>query len=100
MLEGWGSSGYEGLPIGPPGSAVLAEAVLAEVDDALRPLPFLRWADDYLISVPSERAAGEALERLDAALARVGLRRSRPKTAVAAASGFRWLGTSFGPAIA
>ncbi|HWC32149.1 MAG TPA: RNA-directed DNA polymerase [Actinomycetota bacterium] len=97
MLEGWGSDGYAGLPVGPPGSAVLAEAVLAQVDEELRPLPFLRWADDYLIAVPSERAGAEVIERLDVALERIGLRRSLPKTAVGAGSEFRWIGTSFPP---
>jgi hypothetical protein len=80
MLEGWGSEGYSGLPIGPPGSAILANAVLASVDAALGKFPYLRWVDDYLIG--AGRRVRECLERLDEALDRVGLVRSAPKTVV------------------
>jgi reverse transcriptase-like protein len=82
MLDGWGSEGYPGLPIGPPGSAVLGNAVLAAVDADLEPDRYLRWVDDYLITVSSERHAMLAVERLDAALGRLGLLRSVAKTAV------------------
>lgn len=82
MLDGWGSEGYGGLPIGPPGSAVLANAVLASVDQALANVPFLRWVDDYLVATPSERAAAEILDRLDEALAGLGLRRAMAKTRI------------------
>jgi len=82
MLDGWGSEGYGGLPIGPPGSAVLANAVLASVDRALANVPFLRWVDDYLVAAPSERAAAEILERVDEALAGLGLRRAMAKTRI------------------
>jgi hypothetical protein len=74
MLEGWGDGGLRGLPIGPPGSAVLANAVLLPVDRAIGDTPFLRWVDDYLLADPA------ALPRLDDALRRVGLRRSERKT--------------------
>lgn len=96
LLEGWGSEGYPGLPVGPPGSALLANAVLAGVDRSL-PFPFLRWVDDYLIAVPSELAAAEAIQRLDEALDRADLRRSEPKTLLLqGAGGIGWLrgGTS------
>jgi reverse transcriptase-like protein len=95
MLDGWGSGGHPGLPIGPPGSAVLGNSVLAAADAELEPHRFVRWVDDYLIPVPSERAAGLALERLDAALDRLGLRRSVAKTRVF--EGYEpvpWLGMS------
>jgi RNA-directed DNA polymerase len=93
LVEGWGSDGYAGLPIGPPGSAVLADAVLRPVDRALRDLPFLRWVDDYLIGCHTEAEARRAMELLDEALAGLGLRRSEPKTLVdEAAAGIRWLG--------
>ena len=93
MLEGWGSEGYEGLPIGPPGSAVIANAVLASVDGDLGPRPFLRWVDDYLIAAP-EREVPSLLERLDESLARLGLERSEPKTTVIGrGTSFVWLGT-------
>lgn len=73
MLEGWGSEGHAGLPIGPRASAPVANAVLLRVDRGLGETPFLRWVDDYLI--PSE-----AVERLDEVLARVGLARAEHKT--------------------
>ncbi|HEV3475331.1 MAG TPA: RNA-directed DNA polymerase [Actinomycetota bacterium] len=82
MVDGWGSEGYAGLPIGPPGSAVIANAVLVPVDRVLADTSFLRWVDDYLIGAESERAAVEILERLDEALARLGLRRSEAKTSL------------------
>lgn len=71
MVEGWGI----GLPIGPDGSAILANAVLIPVDRELGDTPFLRWVDDYLLP------AGFPLERLDDALDAVGLERSVAKTA-------------------
>lgn len=82
MLESWCADGYQGLPVGPVGSAVLANAVLKSVDEALSSLRFVRWVDDYVIAVPSIRAASEILERLDTSLDRLGLRRSVPKTGV------------------
>jgi hypothetical protein len=80
MVDAWSESGYSGLPIGPPGSAVLANAVLVQVDHALDPLAFVRWVDDYLIAVASEQAAADILHTMDEALSRVGLQRSAPKT--------------------
>lgn len=95
MLAGWGSEGYPGLPIGPPGSAVLGNAVLIAVDEALEPMLFLRWVDDYLVGVTSERQAAEATERLDEALSGLDLRRSSAKTALLdRVREVRWLGTS------
>jgi Reverse transcriptase (RNA-dependent DNA polymerase) len=90
MLEGWGAHGYPGLPIGPPGSAVMANAVLAPVDAALDGFRFLRWVDDYLVAASSERAGEEALERMDHALAGLGLLRSEPKTRICEGAG-AWL---------
>ncbi len=80
MLEGWGSEGYPGLPIGPPASGSMANAVLRPADAALS--GFLRWVDDYLVGVASERAALEAIDRIDCAFERLGLERSEGKTAV------------------
>jgi hypothetical protein len=91
MLDAWGSDGWSGLPVGPPGSAVVANAVLQPVDEALGGFAFLRWVDDYLIGVPTDRAAVEVLDRLDEALARLGLVRSSSKTAVEAPGGASWL---------
>jgi hypothetical protein len=82
LLEGWGSEGYPGLPVGPPGSAVVANTILDAVDRALCGLPFLRWVDDYLIGLDTVSRTGVVLERLDHALDGLGLRRSERKTRV------------------
>lgn len=93
MLEGWGSEGYPGLPIGPPGSAVLANALLDPVDRAVAPSPFLRWVDDYVIGLDDPSEAAAVLDRLDEALDGVGLRRSERKTCISAsATGSTWPG--------
>lgn len=92
MLEEWGSEGYEGLPIGPPASGVLANAILRPVDESVAPMPFLRWVDDYLIAAEDEDVAMKTLERLDQALSGVGLTRSEPKTRMAGGSPDPWLG--------
>ncbi|HET6770732.1 MAG TPA: RNA-directed DNA polymerase [Actinomycetota bacterium] len=92
MIDGWSDHGYPGLPIGPVGSAVLANAVLVGVDRALRSLRFVRWVDDYVIGVPSEGAAGGILERMDDCLAGLGLRRSARKTRILEGhDGIAWL---------
>jgi hypothetical protein len=92
MIDGWSDHGYRGLPIGPVGSAVLANAVLTGVDRALDSLRFVRWVDDYVIGVPSEHAAGRILERLDDCLEGLGLRRSAPKTRILEGhGGIAWL---------
>jgi Reverse transcriptase (RNA-dependent DNA polymerase) len=98
MLDGWWSEGYPGLPIGPPGSAVLANAVLHPVDGALDGRPFLRWVDDYLIGCPNERDAARVLEGIDEALDRLSLRRAPGKTFLEEPRlPFRWLGEVSGP---
>jgi reverse transcriptase-like protein len=91
MLDAWGSDGWSGLPVGPPGSAVLANAILLPVDEAVAGFRFLRWVDDYLIGVRTGRTALEVLDRLDEALARQGLVRSGPKTVVTGRGDPRWL---------
>jgi Reverse transcriptase (RNA-dependent DNA polymerase) len=97
LVDGWGSEGSPGLPVGPAGSAVIANAVLASADAILGPHPFLRWVDDYLVGLPSEGAALEVLDRLQEALARLDLRLAPEKTTVVEAGpSVRWLGTSPG----
>lgn len=92
MVEGWGARGYAGLPIGPPGSAVVANAILRSVDEALASLRFVRWVDDYVIALPTERAEEFILELMDETLARLGLRRSHSKTGIVeATNGIAWL---------
>jgi hypothetical protein len=92
MLEGWGNSGYPGLPVGPPASAVLSNAVLVPVDEALGDGPWLRWCDDLLIGARTMADAGRVLERLDVELAVLGLERSGPKTHVLEGTAVRWPG--------
>jgi reverse transcriptase-like protein len=82
MLEEWGSEGYAGLPIGPPASGVMANAILRPVDQEVAPMPFLRWVDDYLVGLGSERSVDDAIDRVDSALEGLGLERSEPKTEV------------------
>jgi hypothetical protein len=92
MLEGWGSEGYPGLPIGPPGSAILANAVLRPVDLVLNESPWLRWVDDYLIAVRSEAHVLRLIERIDEALGRLGLTRAPGKTVAVPSRPSRWPG--------
>jgi reverse transcriptase-like protein len=93
MLDVWASFGYRGLPIGPPASGVVANAVLRTVDDAVG-TRFLRWVDDYVALIATEREAAEVLERIDEALARLGLSRSARKTRIGTAP--NWLGSAVG----
>jgi hypothetical protein len=92
MLEGWGSHGYAGLPVGPPASAVLSNAVLVPVDEELGDGRWLRWCDDLLIGVRRMADAGRVLDRLDTELAGLGLERSGPKTHVLEGPAVRWPG--------
>jgi hypothetical protein len=94
MLEGWAALGYRGLPIGPPASAVVANAVLRSVDQAVG-APFARWVDDYVVRLDTEHRATEVLERMDEALDRLGLKRSLPKTRVGLQPG--WAGSGVEP---
>jgi hypothetical protein len=96
MLEGWAELGYRGLPIGPAASAVIANAVLLAVDGVIG-APFVRWVDDYLVAVGSDRGATEVLERMDEAMERSGLRRSLPKTRLSRGPG--WLGSALGSSL-
>ena len=94
VLEGWTALGYGGLPIGPPASTVVANAVLRTVDQAVDS-PFVRWVDDYIVRLETERHATEVLERVDEALERLGLKRSLHKTRVVPRP--TWLGSAMGP---
>jgi len=92
MLEGWGSGGYAGLPVGPAASAVLSNAVLVPLDEALGDGPWLRWCDDLLIGVLTVADADRVLDRLDVELAGLGLERSGPKTHILEGTAVRWPG--------
>ena len=80
LVRGWEDRGHAGLPIGPPASAAVADAILLPVDEVLEGRPFLRWVDDYLIPVHSPEDAERVLERIDERLAWLGLERSEVKT--------------------
>lgn len=96
MLDGWGSEDYPGLPIGPPASAILGNALLAPVDEQMARFPFLRWVDDFAIGT-HEGHVSEVLDRFDAALEGQGLYRSTAKTGIhQGPRAFRWLGTYVG----
>ena len=75
--------GVEGLPVGPHASAVLANAVLAQVDRTLRDagVEHLRWVDDVVLSGVDVAAA---LSVFRTALASIGLRANETKTRIVA----------------
>lgn len=75
-------AGVVGLPVGPVPSAVLANAVLAALDEAVTAagMAHLRWVDDVAISVAGPEDAGPALAVVDEALGRLGLERNEEKT--------------------
>lgn len=84
MLRSFEERGVRGLPVGPAPSAVLANAVLASVDDAVARAagsPVLRWVDDVVVGAcPARaRAAEETYER---SLRALGLRPHAVKTGV------------------
>jgi hypothetical protein len=56
--------------------------VLDPVDRSLGGVRFLRWVDDYLVAVPSDGAAGEALERIEEALDAIRMVANRSKTVI------------------
>ncbi|MDP9329572.1 MAG: RNA-directed DNA polymerase [Actinomycetota bacterium] len=76
--------GVEGLPVGPEPSAVLANAVLAVADRALREngTPFWRWVDDIVAFMPDRRQAIVALDGLQRALSSAGLELHDGKTRI------------------
>ena len=83
FLAGLERVGVEGLPVGPDASAVLANAVLAQVDRTLRDagVEHLRWVDDVVLSGVD---AAAALSVFRTALASIGLRANETKTRIVA----------------
>jgi Reverse transcriptase (RNA-dependent DNA polymerase) len=77
--------GVRGLPIGPDPSAVLANAVLGEMDAAIRDAGarHLRWVDDLFVW-GSRADVDRALRALDVAAARLGLAMHPDKTRILA----------------
>jgi len=85
LLARLSAFGVRGLPVGPLPSAILANAVLAAVDDELARAGrrYVRWVDDVWVAATSWADAEGILAVLEAALGGVGLRLSARKTRIA-----------------
>lgn len=79
-----------GLPVGGPGSRLLAEVALAEADRTLldHNVDFVRFVDDYRIFSDTESAAHADLARLATVLEKLGLTLSKAKTKIQSADVF------------
>ncbi|WP_418646661.1 group II intron reverse transcriptase/maturase [Thauera butanivorans] len=88
---------YEGTPQGGPLSPLLANVLLDEVDRELerRGHRFVRYADDCNVYVRSGRAGERVLAGLTKLYERLHLKVNDAKTAVAPASGRKFLGYAF-----
>ncbi|MEX0753910.1 MAG: RNA-directed DNA polymerase [Actinomycetota bacterium] len=82
-------AGVPGLPVGPAASAIIANAVLAHVDDRIRSpdVRHLRWVDDIVVVARNPGAFGRALDRIEDALGELGLTIAEEKTAIATGPG-------------
>jgi hypothetical protein len=80
-LERWHADGVRGLPIGPPPSAVLANAALAPADRAIASagVRHVRWVDDVVMWAGSASDLVRARDRWRRALAAVGLEENTEK---------------------
>lgn len=85
---------YEGTPQGGPLSPLLANVLLDEVDRALetRGHRFVRYADDCNVYVRSRQAGERVLDGLRRLYERLHLKVNEAKTAVAPATGRKFLG--------
>jgi len=85
---------YEGTPQGGPLSPLLANVLLDEVDRELeqRGHRFVRYADDCNVYVRSQRAGVRVLDGLRRLYDRLHLKVNEAKTAVASATGRKFLG--------
>jgi len=85
---------FEGTPQGGPLSPLLANVLLGEVDQELerRGHRFERYADDCNVYVHSQRAGERVLEGLRRLYQRLHLKVNETKTAVAPATGRKFLG--------
>ncbi len=88
---------YEGTPQGGPLSPLLANVLLDEVDRELerRGHRFVRYADDCVVYVRSQKAGERVLRGLRKTYARLHLQVNDAKTAVSGAFGRKFLGFSF-----
>jgi hypothetical protein len=82
LLRRFREDGVRGLPIGPEPSAVLANAVLSRLDDAIRGcVSHLRWVDDVVLWGPAADVRA-AMRSVPAAAAAVGLDLHGDKTRI------------------
>lgn len=81
-LRDFRDAGVDGLPVGPAGSALLADAVLSKGDDAIRATgaAHVRWVDDIAIFARDARTRAVALEALRRTWASLGLELHDGKT--------------------
>jgi hypothetical protein len=90
LLAEFQDRGVPGLPVGPAGSAVVANAVLASVDRALARAvggPALWWVDDVVVFTPDLALARRARSAFDRSLERIDLLAHPSKCGVVAEPG-------------
>lgn len=80
-----------GLPVGGQGSRILAEVLLAPIDQQLDEMniSWRRYVDDFVIVTPSQAEAYRAISLLSNALADYGLSLNRTKTTMLSASHYQ-----------
>jgi hypothetical protein len=83
VLERLSELGVRGLPVGPRASAVLANAVLARVDEEIAAAGalHLRWVDDLAV-FPGDGDPERVLDRVAEALHHLGLSLAAEKCAI------------------
>jgi hypothetical protein len=84
QLRSFADREVRGLPVGPAASAVLAHALLCELDRSLRRsgLPFTRWVDDVVVFTPDRSTAARASAEIRRTLERIGLEGNERKTLI------------------
>jgi hypothetical protein len=94
--------GGRGLPVGPPASAIVANAVLGAADRAIAGAGawHLRWVDDVVIVADGRRQARSAFDAWRSALGSAGLEANPAKTAFDLDPGALpgWTGSALGAA--
>jgi group II intron reverse transcriptase/maturase len=96
-LEAYGAEGV-GLPQGSPISPVLSNLYLDRVDEEIhgKLIRLVRFADDFVLMCKEPEHAADALDKMDALLAKWGLRLNKDKTRIVPfKKGFRFLGKLF-----
>ncbi|MGH8775033.1 MAG: RNA-directed DNA polymerase [Jiangellaceae bacterium] len=88
LLESLRSLGVKGLPAGYGDARLIANAVLAVVDEAIG-VPFTRWVDDYRLFASSLSEADAAVDSLRESLSGIGLSLNEAKLVILDASDYR-----------